>query len=75
MGDRIERVFDRVRALAPAQQSHVADLLEDVVVEHTTAPPLSEQEERMIDAAIATIDAGRGVSGAELDAFWARHRK
>lgn len=75
MSDRIERTFDKIRALPPEQQNHVADVLEDVVLDHTTAPPLSAEEERMLDAAIVSIDAGRGVSGRELDAFWNRHQR
>lgn len=75
MSDRIERTFDKIRALPPEQRRYVAELLEDVVLDHTTAPALSAEEERLIDAAIASIDAGRGVSGTELEAFWDRHRK
>lgn len=75
MSDRIERTFDKIRAMPMEQQSHIADLMDDVVADHMTAPPLSAEEERMIDVAIASIEAGRGVSGPELDAFWTRHRK
>jgi hypothetical protein len=75
MSENIERTFDKIRAMTPEQQSHVAALLEHVVQDHTTAPPLSAEEDRLIDSAIASIDAGRGVSGAGLDAFWNRHQK
>jgi hypothetical protein len=71
---RIERTLAKVRELEAEQQAHVADLLEGLVEDHVTALPLSDQEERLIDEAIASIDAGRGVSGANLDAFWNRHR-
>jgi hypothetical protein len=75
MGDRIDSAFDRIRKLPPEQQSHVADLLEDVVTDHTAAPPLSTEDERLIDAAIASIDAGRGVSGPDVEAFWNRPKR
>ncbi len=39
MSDRLQRTFEKIRALPAEQQSHLADLLEDVVFDHLTAPP------------------------------------
>ena len=73
MIEALECVFARISLMDIDEQQRIAVLLEDFIRDEMTAPQLTDAEARLVDAAIASIDAGRGVSGADLEAFWNRH--
>ena len=73
MIEALECVFARISLMDIDEQQRIAVLLEDFIRDEMTAPQLTDAEARLVDAAIASIDAGRGVSGVDLEAFWNRH--
>jgi predicted transcriptional regulator len=70
----LELAIERVRKLPADSQEYLAGVLEDFAAENEAVYQLSAEENALIDAGVADIEAGRIVSDADMAAFWDRHR-
>jgi DNA-directed RNA polymerase subunit F len=76
MTDALERAVNRIRKLPAEQQDQAADLLAEFIPEHSDGRyVLSDDENRLVDEAIAELDTGKTATDAEVQAVYAKYRR
>ncbi len=75
MADALERAVKRIRKLPAEQQLRAADLLDDFISEQSgDVYVLSDEENRLIDEAIAELDRGRFATDGDVANVYAKYR-
>ncbi len=70
----LQDAIEKVQTLSEERQAYAARVLEQIALTGDQPYRLSEAERRAVLEGIADLDAGRVVSGADMEAFWNRHR-
>ncbi len=70
----LEQAIEKVKTLSEERQQYAARVLEQIAEAGEAVYPLTDEERRLVREGLDDLDAGRVVSGADMDGFWNRHR-
>ncbi len=71
----LEQAIEKIKTLSKERQEYAAEVLEQIAEAGDEIYRLSDEERRLVREGVAELDAGHGVSGAEMTEFWNRYRK
>lgn len=70
----LEQAIEKVKQLSEERQEQAAHILEQFAAAGDDVYKLTEEERRLVREGLDDLDAGRVVSDADMQNFWARHR-
>lgn len=70
----LQDAIEKVQTLSEERQAYAARVLEQIASTGDQPYRLTEAERRAVMDGLADLDVGRVVSGADMEAFWNRHR-
>ena len=70
----LEQAIEKVRALSEERQQQAAQVLEQIAAAGDEVYRLTDEERRLVREGLDDLDAGRVVSDADMQKFWARNR-
>jgi predicted transcriptional regulator len=70
----LEQAIEKVKTLSEERQQQAAHLLEQFAAAGDGVYQLTDEERRLVREGIDDLDAGRVVSGADMEKFWNRNR-
>jgi DNA-binding protein H-NS len=69
----LEQAIDKVKQLSPERQEQAARMLEQIAAAGDGVYKLTDEERRLVREGLDDLDAGRVVSGADMEKFWNRN--